>query len=184
MLAGGRSSRMGIDKASMIFRGRPLALSVADRVREVCGNATLVADPARYAALGLPVIADNFPGEGPLSGIEAALAATSADWNLIVACDMPALNRQILESLFAGDADCTLPAGPGGKVEPLCAVYHRRCLSAIREAIGAGKRKVAAALPPERLRYVQVADTAPFANLNTPEDLREHMRGDDRKRHG
>ncbi|MES1257997.1 MAG: NTP transferase domain-containing protein, partial [Acidobacteriota bacterium] len=81
ILVGGRSARMGSDKALLRIGGRPLALRIADAVAEVCGPVTLVGDPARYASLGLPVLADEFAGEGPLSGIEAALRGTRADWN-------------------------------------------------------------------------------------------------------
>src|SRR4051794_13836057 len=97
VLAGGRSSRMGRDKALLDLGSGPLAAQVAGLIAQTCGSATLVGDPARYADLGFPIIPDNAPGLGPLSGIEAALAATASDWNLIVACDMPLLSPAIFE---------------------------------------------------------------------------------------
>jgi len=179
VLAGGRSSRMGEDKALIEVEGRPLALRVADLVRESCGTVSIVGDPSRYAGLGLSVISDNFPGEGPIAGIEAALRATPADWNLIAACDMPSLDSTVFESLFSTGCDCSVPRYADGSLEPLCSVYHRRCHVGVLAALGSGTRKVTDAL--RRLEsdgfsvcYVPARDPAPFRNLNTPEDLRSY----------
>lgn len=183
ILVGGRSTRMGTDKAFLDLNGRALALRVADQIGRFCGKVTLVGDPARHATLGLPIVADEFMGAGPLAGIEAALRCTDSDWNLVVACDMPALESAPIESLFAAGGDCALPEYEDGKVEPLCAVYHRRCHPAIRSALQAGTRKVTDALRRAYdgracdIRYVPVPSQAPFANLNTPEDLQKYTNG-------
>jgi len=73
ILVGGRSSRMGRDKAWAESDGRALALRVADKVARVCGTVSLVGNPALYGDLGLPVISDRLPGEGPLAGIDTVL---------------------------------------------------------------------------------------------------------------
>ena len=123
---------------------------------------------------GLPVIADSFPGQGPLAGIEAALAATKSEANLILDCDMPSLDEILLEQLFAAGGDCAVPRHDNGDIEPLCAVYQKRCHPAILAALQAGVRSVTAVLQssaaPLEVRYVRVSDPAAFANLNTPED--------------
>jgi molybdopterin-guanine dinucleotide biosynthesis protein A len=182
ILTGGRSSRMGADKALLEIEGRALAARVADALSPVCGTVSLVGDPARYGHLGLRVVPDAFPGEGPLAGIEAALAATSAEKNLIVACDMPALHPETLESLFAVDADIAVPQYEDGRLEPLCSVFTRRCHPAIREALESGIRRVTDALRHLEsggfeLRYLRVADCETFRNLNTPEDLAAYRKG-------
>lgn len=173
---------MGVDKALIDIAGRPLALRVADEAARHCGTVSLVGDPARYEALGLPVISDTFPGRGPLAGIEAALAATAVDWNLVTACDMPALGSGVIEQLFELCADGAVPRYDDGRMEPLCAVYHRRCHAAIRAVLESGVRKVTEAL--RRLeadgfaiRYLRVANEGPFANLNTPEDVQRYLNG-------
>jgi molybdopterin-guanine dinucleotide biosynthesis protein A len=186
VLAGGRSSRMGTDKARAESGGRALALRVADEAAAVCDRVSLVGDPLLYAELGLPVIADRFPGQGPLSGMEAALAASNCDANLILACDMPAIRQGLLAELFTADgdsnADCTVPRHDDGRLEPLCAVYRRRCHPVIQAALEGGIRKVTDALRlfaqhSLAIRYVRVSDPAAFANLNTPEDWRRYHHG-------
>jgi molybdopterin-guanine dinucleotide biosynthesis protein A len=181
VLAGGASRRMGTDKALIEVNGQPLILLAAARVAGVCGKVSIVGDPARYGKLGLPVVPDNFSGEGPLAGIEAALGATGTDWNLIVACDMPALEPEILERLFSAGADIAVPEYPDGVVEPLCAVYHRRCHAEVVIAMQQGIRKITDALDHLRIShaitYISVTSAEPFANLNTPEELRRYRDG-------
>lgn len=178
VLVGGASSRMGRDKALVEIDGKPLAAVVASALGEVCGAVHLVGDPARYGGLGLPVIADRMRGSGPLSGIEAALGATTFDWNMIAACDMPALDGPLLRRLLeaAGD-DGAVPRYPDGSLEPLCAVYHRRCHSAAAAALESGVRRLSDFIATLTVRYVQVTDARPFLNLNTPGDLENFRRG-------
>lgn len=167
---------MGTDKALLNFSGGPLILHIAEKIG-VFGPAGIVGDPAVYSGFGYPVVPDNFPGAGPLAGIEAVLASTSSEYNLIVACDMPSLDEKILECLFGGEADCTLPRYPDGQIEPLCAVYHRRCHPFIRAALEQGIRKVTDALATVTVRYIAVDCRQSFTNLNTPEDLDQYRHG-------
>src|SRR5258708_4089918 len=89
LLAGGRSSRMGRDKALLPFGSSTLAAHIATQIRDAAGNVTILAPPERYAHLGLPVLADAIPNCGPLGGLYTALQSTTADWNVLVACDLP-----------------------------------------------------------------------------------------------
>src|SRR5690349_13170490 len=91
VLLGGRSSRMGQDKALLAFEDRPLAARVADLVQQACGSVTLVGSREKYGGLGYPVMDDIFPNQGPLGGIHTALSRSRARWNLIAGCDMPYL---------------------------------------------------------------------------------------------
>jgi molybdopterin-guanine dinucleotide biosynthesis protein A len=172
---------MGSDKALAEVDGQPMAIRVAEAVAKVCGPVSLVGDPARYGGLGPLVVADHFPRFGPLAGIEVALSATDAEWTLIVACDMPAVDETTLKRLFAAGGDGALPEYENGQLEPLCAVYNRRCHhAAVRNALESGVRRVTDALrsaaPPFALRYVRVHHSKPFANLNTPAELRAYER--------
>ena len=177
ILAGGRSSRMGTDKALMALSGEALALKAAATLGRVCKSVSLIGDPARYAPLGLNAVPDNFPGIGPLAGIDAALTATNADRNFILACDMPAVTSEFCAQLIAESGDCVVPMHDDGNREPLCAVYGKVCAPAVRALIEEGVRSVMRALDElaargHAIRYVRVPDPAMFANLNTPEDVR------------
>jgi molybdopterin-guanine dinucleotide biosynthesis protein A len=168
VLVGGRSSRMGRDKARLPYRGEALAEWIARAVKTAAGSATLVGN------LDLGGIPDLYPGEGPLGGILTALRHTPADWNLIVACDMPEVSAEFLERLLAAaersGADALLPHGPSGRAEPLCAVYHRRAGEPMERHFAGGIRKVTAALVGVATVWLPVAELKPFQNVNTPED--------------
>jgi molybdopterin-guanine dinucleotide biosynthesis protein A len=170
VLAGGASSRMGRDKASLPYKGKTLVEHVAAAVAEAAGSATLVG----ASHPGLPSIPDRHPGAGPLGGIETALAASRAEWNLILACDLPCVTAGFLESLLSraerSGVDSLIPAGPSGRPEPLCAAYHARCLDPIREALARGVRKVTEGLAAVRVEFWPVAEAHWFRNVNTPEE--------------
>ena len=172
VLVGGKSSRMGRDKALLPFRGGALVEHVARAVAAAAGTVTLVGPHGPYAHLGFPILADRHPGLGPLGAIETALTATSAEWNLVVACDMPEVTvpmlTKLIEDAEASGADCFLPVGPAGLPEPLCAVYHRRCLAAIDAALQSGVRKVTAALAGLRVAGCSLPESTGFQNVNTP----------------
>jgi len=174
VLAGGRSSRMGRDKALLPFRGRPLVGHVATQARAVTDNITLVGDVSRYANLGYPVIPDLFPGSGPLAGIHAALARTHSEWNLILACDMPQVTAEFLVRLVAraeaGRAAAVIPVGPDGVTQPLCAVYHHQCASAVAHALENHIHKVTEGVATLDIDFWSVPHSHYFRNLNTPEE--------------
>jgi molybdopterin-guanine dinucleotide biosynthesis protein A len=178
VLVGGASSRMRRDKALLPYRGSTLAQYVAGEVERAAGSATLVGDPQRYGGLGYPVVRDLAPGAGPLGAICSALRSSAAEWNLVVACDMPRVTApflaQLLESAIARDADCLVPAGPSGFPEPLCAVYRAGCLPVLAAAAARGIRKVMDGLAGTELQILPVADPDVFANSNTPEDWDAH----------
>jgi molybdopterin-guanine dinucleotide biosynthesis protein A len=178
VLAGGKSTRMGEDKALLPYHGQPLAVRVATEMMAAAGSVVLIGDPDRYRALGLPVEPDSRPDAGPLAGIESALALARADWNLIAACDMPNLSRHWLSQLAAmalasENADCVVGRSPSG-LEPLCAAYHVRALPAISAALDRGVRKVTDALAGLQVAHFDIDNQSVTANVNTPEDWARH----------
>jgi molybdenum cofactor guanylyltransferase len=159
---------MGRDKARLPFRGSDLVSNVAAAVARAAGNVTLVGHSE------LAAIPDRYPGQGPLGGILTVLHHTSADWNLIVACDMPEVSGDFLGELLAramrSPAAVLLPCGPDGLPQPLCAVYHRRVLPALEDRFAQGVRQVRAALEGIDVERLAVAELSHFQNVNTPED--------------
>lgn len=174
VLAGGRSSRMGQDKALLPWKGSTLIQSVAQEVFNAAGNVTLIGSSQTYGKLGFPVIPDKIEGCGPLGGLHAALSATTAEWNVLVACDMPAVTGRLLEELLAAaessGADALVPLTPGG-LEPLCAVYHARLLPVVESAILSKLLKMHDFISTIQARFWPAPDPAVFRNLNTPEHL-------------
>src|SRR5271170_8168265 len=126
---------MGRDKALLELNGEPMIVRAARLVESVAANPVIVGAPERFGELGLEVIADDWPAAGPLGGIATALRASSARWNLIVACDLPYLTKPWLDyaigRAFASRAEAVVPMGALG-AEPLCAIYHERAEAAIR----------------------------------------------------
>jgi molybdopterin-guanine dinucleotide biosynthesis protein A len=168
VLAGGRSSRMGRDKARLPFRGGDLVSAVAAAVASAAGSVTVVGHPE------LPSIPDRYPDGGPLGGILTALDHTAADWNLIVACDMPEVTVDFLKGLLAramwSPADVLLPYGRHGLPEPLCAVYRRRAGAVMEAHFARGVRRVTEALTGLEVEPLVVTEVSHFQNVNTPED--------------
>lgn len=174
---------MGRDKALLVFDGEPVLVRTLRLVESVADVATVIAKSEDYRSLGLRVIADDFPGAGPLGGIATALRVSNASWNLIVACDLPYLTQKWLEHLVAraraSRADAVLPMNERGP-EPLCAVYHKSSESAIRAALARGTRKVTDGLQALCVDSIEPAewkafdsDGMLFENMNSPADYEE-----------
>ncbi|HVM75635.1 MAG TPA: molybdenum cofactor guanylyltransferase [Candidatus Saccharimonadales bacterium] len=184
--AGGGSTRFGRDKALIELGGRTMLARTTELVAEVCGSAHIVAPRGKYPEAPA-VVADQYPGEGPLGGIVTALSVTPAgDWALIVSCDMPFLTVEFLGELRRcaerSDKQVVVPRSVNG-LEPLCAAWKREALPEVRAAFDAGIRKVTEAmkrLPMEVLdeNFWKRFDSKGrlFWNMNTPGDFEEARR--------
>lgn len=174
VLAGGRSTRMGSNKAFLPYAGTTLLGYVAAMVGRAAGSVSLIGDADLYGGLGYPVYPDRVAGCGPAGGISTALALRLAPWNLIVACDMPGITEgllvELLEKANGAAADCIVPVGPEGQAEPLCAVYHIRSLPALEQAIREKRFKMRDLLPELEAMLVDGVDPKCFRNVNTPAD--------------
>ena len=182
VLAGGKSSRMGQDKAFMQLGQRTLLEHALELARAATGNAWIVGSAEKFASFG-PVVEDIYPGRGPLAGIQAALAGTRSELNLIMAVDMPFLQLDFLNYLIAragaSPAQVVVPRAGGG-LQPLCAVYRKDFAEVARRSLEAGKNKINLLFtdvetlfiePPELERNGFGEDM--FRNLNTEPDWQE-----------
>src|SRR4051794_36117242 len=172
VLAGGNSSRMGRNKAYLPGVFRYILDDVAENVRAVTGNVTLIGDPHRYHEFDYPCISDLRPGLGPLAGLESALIHSGNDLNLVLACDMPAvpaaLLRTLLERIRVSNASCVATQDVSGKIHPLCAVYKRECLPAIQCRLDEKRLSLMGLLGEVSTEYVRVSSV--IENINTPEE--------------
>jgi molybdenum cofactor guanylyltransferase len=192
VLAGGKSSRMRTgpdkvkDKALLEFGGQTLLDRALAVMGTVCDRVAIVGDPAKFTNYESSkydsVVADIFPGCGPLAGIHAALVHSSAELNLMLAVDMPFVSGELLAFLFAmatseaNDAIVTVPRSGKG-LQPLCAVYRRDFSTVAEQALRAGKYKVDAAFSNVSVRVIEEGELAAagfseesFFNVNTPQD--------------
>src|SRR3954471_15602919 len=144
ILAGGRSSRMGADKAFLELAGKALIVRAVELAREIVPEVMIVGDPQKFAPFGT-VIEDVYRDRGPLGGIHAALATSAAEWNLILAVDLPFVSVQFLKYLLAraesSDATVTVPS-VGKYFQPLCAVYRKTFVSVVERSLSEGKNKI------------------------------------------
>jgi molybdopterin-guanine dinucleotide biosynthesis protein A len=170
VLCGGASSRMGVDKATILVAGVAMARRVADALADA-GCSTVVAiggDAAELARLGLDPVDDEYPGEGPLGGVLTALTLGSPA--AVVACDLPNLRAQTIAELVVALADHDVAIARSDRIEPLCAVWSAAAAPLLRARFAAGERAMHRAI--EGLDTVWVTVPADeVRNINTRDDL-------------
>lgn len=186
--AGGKSERMGEDKALKPFLGRPLIQRVLDRLAPIADELLVTTNrPDDYVFLHVRLVSDLAPGRGSLGGLYTAVASASSPLVAVVACDMPFASARLLERaariLVQEGADVVIARTDEG-YEPFHAVYRREtCLPAIQSAIEAGQWKVIAWFPSVNVRELTLAEIAEadpsglcFWNVNTPEEFAQAER--------
>jgi molybdopterin-guanine dinucleotide biosynthesis protein A len=181
VLAGGKSTRMGKDKAFLELEGRSLLARALELAGSVSPIVAIVGDGVKFFPMGR-VVEDIYPGQGPLAGIHAALLSTESDLNLVLAVDIPFVEKEFLQYLLSeasrGSAVATVPKTAEGW-QPLCAVYRREFAETAERALRAGKNKIGALFEQAETRVIGHDELsrmnfseAMFRNLNTPEDWR------------
>ncbi|HLK60075.1 MAG TPA: molybdenum cofactor guanylyltransferase [Chthonomonadaceae bacterium] len=181
VLAGGKSERMGQDKALLSFRGHTLLEGVLLTLRPLVGEIVVVtASPNRYELHEVREVTDLFPDCGPVGGIITGLRELGEGQHLVVACDMPLLQTPVLRVLLdaaSAEWDAVIPE-IGGRLEPLCAVYSASALSPLKNFFTSGQRAAHKALQTLRVRKLEEEvlrrldpQLITFTNINTPQDL-------------
>ena len=185
VLAGGKSSRMGSDKAFLELNGRTLLERALEIAKSVAATVTIVGDVATFVAFG-PVVPDVYLDHGPLGGIHSALAHSRTELNLIIAVDLPFLETGLLNYLHsqaeATDAIVTVPFIEG-RYQPLCAVYRKEFGATAEAALQKGRDKIDALFAKIPLQVIDESKleaagfrNSAFRNVNTPEEWREAKR--------
>jgi molybdopterin-guanine dinucleotide biosynthesis protein A len=156
VLAGGRSSRLGQDKAFLKVNGQFLIELIVDQLAQLSDEVIIVANEAsRYEQFEAVVVGDAYPGKGALGGIYSGLTASTSSHCLVVACDMPFLNLSLLRYMqgLASDYDVVIPR-IGKLTEALHAIYSRDCLPFIDDLLEAGDLRIVHFFSHVRVRYV------------------------------
>jgi len=186
ILAGGRSTRMGTDKAFVDYDGRTLLARALDLAGSVTSDVRIVGNTEKFAPFA-PVVEDVFRDRGPLGGIHAALRASLTELNVMLAVDTPFVSRAFLQYLISQSravpgATVVVPRGGGGW-QPLCAIYRREFAGAAETALLAGRNRIDPLFNVVRTRMIEEQELedagfspAIFRNLNTPEELEAEKR--------
>ena len=181
ILAGGKSSRFGSNKALAMVDGKPLVQHVADLMSGLFPECLLVTNtPAEYEFLSLPMTHDRYRDSGPLAGIHAALLQISTPRAFVVACDMPNLSPGLIQYLCninEQEYDVIIPCLEKGQ-EPLFGIYHKKSLAVIDSYLQQNDCQIIRVLEDLQVRRVGeeeilsiTGDLACFKNINRPADL-------------
>ena len=178
-VAGGRSRRMGQDKALLPWGDSDLLGHALARLSGVVDEVGILPGTEhRYPDRGVVEHLDTAPDQGPLAGLLAALEGASGRAVLLLGVDLPLVPSRLVERLVAlnGSADAVVPVSPRGP-EPLCALYGATCLEPVRRRVAAGDLTMTAFWPDVRVREVGPEELAVFGdpgelflNVNAPED--------------
>ena len=181
ILAGGKNSRMGIDKAFIKINGSRMIDKTMDIYRRLFSEILIVTnDPLSYLEFThASIVTDIYKGKGPLGGIYTGLFYARNPYSFVSACDMPYLNRDFIEYLarLSGKHDVIVPKLTEG-YQPLHAIYSRNCLPSIKRLLILDKLKITGFYRDMRVLEVSGGQILPFnkdnrifQNLNTPEDV-------------
>ena len=187
ILAGGSSRRMGTDKALLQIEDETLLERTVRQVGDVASEVVVVGPQRGDLRLPVRLISDEQPGEGPLAGLLTGLRATTHDWAIAVAVDLPNLNSDLLAWLVDQRYDAFDAMVPvvGGIVQPLLAVYRQTAITEFERHLGSsseGRLSITAALRRLNVHYISEDDltiqgfgAASFTRVNTPEDWRTFL---------
>ena len=190
VLAGGKSSRMGRDKALLEINGEPLIARATAKLRKVCAEVCILGDKPELAEYA-PLVPDLHPDSGPIGGIEAALDHSGFDWNLLMPVDVPflpvAFLREWVERVIADEALRVAYFEVGGRPQPGLLLIHRKAKPYFSAAIERCEYKLLPALSAAangmwHVERIEGECESWFTNVNTPEDLENARRREEELR--
>lgn len=179
VLAGGRSTRMGRDKAALVYADRPQWQVGAELLSEFCGNVSISPGPNGGEYDAFDVIPDRSGVAGPMAGLLGAFdAEPNAAW-LVLACDLPFIDRATLAALVEGrdhERRGTAFMAGDGFFEPLCAIYEPAMREVLEEAVAHGDLSLRHALSDSNVRLLCPPDSDKLRNVNTPDEFASAVR--------
>ncbi len=192
ILSGGKSSRMGTNKALLKLNEKTTIERMVDILKVYFNDLILVTnDMDSYQSLGVKMVSDHYPGKGPLAGFHAGLKASDYDVNFIVACDMPFISGELAATLVEkiDHYDALVPV-INGKKQTLCAVFRKKTVDKMEECIENGRLPIKHLLDHLNVLYVTEKDLdinsnidleRVFFNMNHPheyEDAKKWLKAD------
>ncbi|MEA3442822.1 MAG: molybdenum cofactor guanylyltransferase [Chloroflexota bacterium] len=181
VLVGGEGLRLGGNKATQLLKDKNLLAWVVEQLAVLSEQILIVGSTCQLNLAGysnIEYMDDLYPGKGPLGGIYTGLLASESFYNLVVACDMPFLNIELLRYMIRLSPGYDAVAPWVRKAQPLQAVYSKSCLDRIRERLEKGWLSVTRFLSTVNVRYVEQVECQSFdpqllnfLNINSPVDL-------------
>jgi molybdopterin-guanine dinucleotide biosynthesis protein A len=178
-LAGGGSRRMGRDKALLPVAGKSLIEYVLSQFGDRFGEILIsVSKPENFGFLPHRLVVDEQPGKGPMMGIQSALRVSAYPKSFVISCDIPEVDLALVESMVAkaGACEIVLPISPGGRFEPLFAVYSRSIRPRMTQLLKKGETSLLPLFPRCRTETITLKNSARFKNLNTPQEYADFVK--------
>lgn len=180
ILAGGKSSRMGVDKGLMLFEDEPMIAHIISTLKKVTSKIIIISKNKEYEAFGFPVFADIIANKGPLGGIYTGLSKSPSEVNIFVSCDTPFLTEDLFKWLLEKSADnqITIPSKEG-KRNPVIGIYKKGILPELKVLLEKDKLKMMDAVSQlegnvfELPKQIEDSHSGAsiFYNVNTKEDF-------------
>jgi molybdopterin-guanine dinucleotide biosynthesis protein A len=168
ILSGGKSSRMGTNKALLKLNEKTTIERMVDILKVYFDDIILVTnDVEAYEFLGVKMVSDHYHEKGPLAGFHAGLSASNYDVNFIVACDMPFISGELAATLVEKieHYDALVPV-INGKMQTLCAVFHKKTVNKIEECIENGRLPIKNLLEHLNVLYVTEKELQDYSNID------------------
>ena len=185
ILSGGKSLRMGENKAFIEIEGVPIIQRIYTLFKELFHEVIIVTNQIElFKKFDSKIYSDLLPDKGALGGLYTGLFFSNFHYSFCVACDMPFLNKSLVQYLIKriGDEDVIVPRTKDG-LQPLHAIYSKNCLDPIKEIIEQGKFKIIDIYHRVQVNIIEEADfisldpfRESFINVNTPEELLSILR--------
>jgi molybdenum cofactor guanylyltransferase len=182
ILAGGKSSRMGREKGLVEFHGKPLIQYGIDLLSRYTDRILISSGNPDYLSFGLELVPDDIIGQGPAAGLAASLRHSNTPWNLVIACDLPFLEPELIDRLLepSGNHQVVVPVH-GDVNEPLAALYHKDLASVFEVAISSGNLALYKILASCKVKYLHIASILEkyprlFTNFNTLKEINPYKK--------
>ncbi len=186
ILVGGKSSRMGSNKAFLELKGKTFIELQIELLRKMFDEISISANTsAEYEYLDLPIFKDVYPGKGPLGGIYTSLINSSSLHTFMLACDMPFVEPELIKHLkdLTKEYDVVIPKSEKG-LEPLHAFYSKKCIDPIKRSLNENNLRIISFFPHVNVKIVELDSLASsdrfknsIKNLNTMDDYEDVTNG-------
>ena len=175
ILAGGKSSRMGTDKGTLVLKEKTFIQHIIDAMEPLVGDIIIVSDNPNHIIFGIKRIEDTIKDAGPLAGIYSGLQYSKTNYNLVVSCDVPLITSEVLSKLIENHEEGldVVQLESHQKTMPLTALYNKLCTQTIKDLLDKGERRVRFAVSQFKTKNVKLDDRLSSAtkNINTKEEF-------------